>query len=505
MSPIEGLSYGLSIAFGPANLLAALVGVIVGTLIGVLPGIGPAATVALLLPATMRMSPVTAMIMVCAIYYGAMYGGSTTSILVNVPGETASIVTCIDGYQMAKKGRAGAALTVAAVGSFVAGTLGILGLMFFAPLLATFALSFGPPEFFSISLAGLFTLSRISGRPLWQTLLVLSLGMALATIGMDPISGTVRFTFGSFTLNQGVDVIPVVMGLFGIGEMLYVAEQAGGLPQIRRVRVRELFPNWLEWRRSWAPIFRGGVIGFFFGIIPGPAPLLSSFASYRIEKRLSKYSHEFGKGAIEGVAGPESANNAAVTGCLVPVLSLGLPFSAGTAILLAAIMIHGVQPGPLLITEHPDIFWGVVTSMYIGNIACLILNLPLIGVWVNFLRLPQSVILAIVVLLCLIGAFSINNSLFDLVVVIVMGVIGYLFRKLKLDPAPFVVALVLGPILEKTFKQSLYISGGDLLIFVQRPISAFFIVAFFLIVVVSPVWQLVASKRRGHEFFEDHR
>jgi putative tricarboxylic transport membrane protein len=456
---------------------------------------------ALLLPTTFILSPTSAIIMLAGIYYGAMYGGSTTSILIKVPGEPASVVTAIDGYEMAKRGRAGAALAIAAIGSFVAGTLGVVALILFAPPLAIFALAFGPPELFGLGLAGLFTLSRISGQSLWQSLLVLSLGLALATIGMDPISGWVRYTFGSLKLSQGISLPPVVMGLFGIGEMLYIAEQGWGLPQVRRVKLRELFPNRLEWQRSWAPILRGGVLGFFWGLIPGPAPILASFTSYKLEKRLSKHQDEFGHGAIEGVAGPESANNAAAEGGLVPVLSLGLPFSASTAILLAALMIHGVRPGPLLISERPEIFWGVVASLYVGNMALLVLNLPLIGVWVNLLRLPQSVLLATVLLLCLVGAYSINNSLLDVVVLIAMGVVGYLFMKLRFDPSPIVVAMVLGPVLESSLRQSLRISGGDPLIFIQRPISAFFIAALFLVALGPSVWRFMAKWRRqvsGH-------
>ena len=496
MNPIEGLAYGFSVALSPNNILAVLGGALIGTLIGVLPGIGPVATMALLLPVTFVMSPTSAVIMLAGIYYGAMYGGSTTSILIKVPGEAASIVTAIDGYELAKKGRAGAALAIAATASFVAGTLGVVALMLFAPPLATFALAFGPPEFFGLALAGLFALSSISGRPLWQSLFVLSLGLGLATIGMDPVSGWLRYTFDSLTLSQGINLVPVVMGLLGIGEMLYVAEQGGGLPQVKGVKLKDMLPSRLEWRRSWAPMLRGGILGFFWGLVPGPAPVLASFTSYNLERRLSKHPHEFGHGAIEGVAGPESANNAASEGALVPVLSLGLPFSAPTAMLLAALMIHGVRPGPLMISERPDIFWGVVASLYVGNVALMLMNLPLIGVWVTLLRVPPPVLLATVLLLCLVGAYSINNSLLDVTVLIIMGAVGYLFKKLKFDPAPIAVAMVLGPVLENALRQSLRISGGSPLIFVQRPISAIFITALILGAFVPPIWRFVTKWRR---------
>jgi putative tricarboxylic transport membrane protein len=499
MNAIEGLIYGFGVALGPGNILAVLGGALIGSLIGVLPGIGPVATMALLLPTTFVMSPDTAIIMLAGIYYGAMYGGSTTSILVKVPGEAASIITAIDGYEMSKKGRAGAALAVSAIGSFVAGTMGIIALMLFAPPLATFALAFGPPEFFALALFGLFVLSGISGRSLWQNLLVLSLGLALATIGMDPVSGTSRFTGDWIKLSQGIDLVPAVMGLFGVGEMLYIAEQRWGLPQIATVKLRELFPNLLEWKRSWAPMIRGGVVGFFWGLIPGPAPLLASFTSYKMEKRLSKYKDEFGHGAIEGVAGPESANNAASEGALVPVLSLGLPFSPATAMLISALMIHGVQPGPLLIAERPDIFWGVVASLYLGNVALLVLNLPLLGVWVSLLRIPQSVLMASVLLLCLVGAYSLNNSLLDVAVLIAMGGVGYFFNKLRLDPAPIAVAMVLGPILESALRQSMRISGGDPFIFIQRPISAIFIGSLLFLALAKPVYHYATKSRRQPE------
>ncbi|MBI5969057.1 MAG: tripartite tricarboxylate transporter permease [Deltaproteobacteria bacterium] len=498
MNPLDGLIYGFSVCWTVANLLALLGGSIIGTLIGVLPGIGPVGAIAFLLPITLGMKPETALIMLAGIYYGSMYGGSTTSILVNVPGEATSVVTCIDGYQMAKRGRAGAALAVAAVGSFMAGTLGLVLLMLFAPMLANYALSFGPPEYFAIALLGLFALSRITGAPFWQSLLVLGFGLAIATVGLDPVSFVSRYTIGIIQLAQGIELVPVVMGLFGVAEVLCVAEESGGLPQIAKMKFRELFPNRFEWRRSWGPIFRGSGLGFFWGLIPGPSTVLSTFASYKLEKHLSKHPEEFGKGAIEAVAGPESANNGASAGAMVPMLSLGIPFTPGAAMLLAALLIQGVQTGPLLISSRPEIFWGVVASMYIGNVALLILNFPLVGLWTSILKIPQSILLALILLLTMVGAFAINNSMLDLVVLIVMGILGYLFRKIKFDVAPIVVALVLGPMLETTMRESLYMSRGEISIFITRPISGTIIAILLAFLFGPPLWKLIRRpKKRG--------
>lgn len=498
MNPLDGLLYGFAVCAAPNNLLAVIGGTIIGTLIGVLPGIGPVGAIALLLPITLSMKAETALIMLAGIYYGSMYGGSTTSILVNVPGESTSVVTCIDGYQMAKKGRAGAALAVAAVGSFLAGTLGLVLLMLFAPVLANYALSFGPPEYFAIALLGLFALSRITGAPFWQSVLVLGFGLALATVGMDSVSFTPRYTMGVVQLSSGVELVPVVMGLFGVAEVLCVAEASGGLPQIVKTKFRELFPRRSEWRRSWGPIFRGSGLGFFWGLIPGPSTVLSTFASYKLEKHLSKHPEEFGQGAIEGVAGPESANNAASAGAMVPMLSLGIPFTPGAAMLLAALLIQGVQTGPLLISSRPEIFWGVVASMYIGNVALLILNFPLVGMWTSILKIPQSILLALILLLTMVGAFAINNNMLDLVVLIVMGVLGYFFRKIKFDVAPIVVALVLGPMLETTMRESLYMSRGEVSIFITRPISGTILATLLVFLVAPPIRNLMRrTKKQG--------
>jgi putative tricarboxylic transport membrane protein len=471
VGPLEGLLYGFSIALTPGNLFACFIGVLVGTIVGILPGIGPVGAMALLLPSTFALQPATALIMLAGIYYGAMYGGSTTSILVNVPGEAASVVTAIDGYQMTKKGRAGAALTVAGVGSFVAGSLGVIGIVLASSWLAEQALRFGPPEYFAMALAGLLLLSRLSGGSVLPAFVLVAIGLALGTVGMDSISAVRRFTFGSTQLSQGIELVPVIMGLYGIAEVLLIAEAGAKRAQIASVKLKELLPTRQEWRQSAAPIARGSVVGFFTGLIPGPASVLSTFISYALERKVSKTPERFGHGAIEGVAGPEAANNGATAGAMVPLLSLGIPFSPATAILLSALVITGIQPGPLLISQRPEVFWGVVASMYVGNILLLILNLPLVGLFVSVLRLPQHVLATLILLLCLVGAYSLNNSQLDLWVLVGFGIFGYGLRKLALDPSPLVVALVLGPMMEKTLRQSLFMTRGSFVDILTRPIT----------------------------------
>jgi len=491
MDSLHGLAYGFGVALTGPNLLACFLGVLVGTIVGVLPGIGPIGAMALLIPSTFALGPTTALIMLAGIYYGSMYGGSTTTILVNVPGEAASVVTAIDGYQMARKGRAGAALAVSAVGSFVAGTLGIVALMFFAPPLADVALEFGPPEYFFLTLVGLIFLSRLGGGSALKSFLMVGLGLLLGTVGMEPISGLPRFTLGQLQLSQGVELVPVAMGLYGIGEVLIIAEKITGIPQLVKVRFRELFPTVTEWKRAFPPMLRGGAVGFLIGLIPGPAAILSTFAAYALEKRISKHPEEFGKGAIEGVAGPESANNSATAGAMVPLLALGVPFAPATAMLLGALIIHGVQPGPLLMTQQPEIFWGVVASMYIGNIVLLILNLPMVGVFASILRLPQHLLMGLILLLCLVGTYSVNNSFLDLYILIAMGAAGYILRKLKFDMAPLILALVLGPMLEKTLRQSLFLARGDVWMLVNRPIAAVLLSAGLAAIVLPPLIRLL--------------
>ncbi|HSF04388.1 MAG TPA: tripartite tricarboxylate transporter permease [Methylomirabilota bacterium] len=471
MGPVEGLLYGFSVALTPTNLFACFIGVLVGTIVGILPGIGPVGAMALLLPSTFALQPATALIMLAGIYYGSMYGGSTTSILVNVPGEAASVVTALDGYQMTRKGRAGAALAVAAVGSFIAGSLGVVGIVLASSWLADQALRFGPPEYFAMAVAGLLLLSRLSGGSVMHAFVLVAIGLALGTVGMEPISAIRRFTFGSVQLSQGIELVPVIMGLYGVAEVLVIAESGIRRANIVSVKLHELLPTRQEWRQSAAPIARGSVIGFFTGLVPGPASVLATFISYTLERKISKTPERFGQGAIEGVAGPEAANNGATAGAMVPLLSLGIPFSPATAILLGALVITGIQPGPLLISQRPEVFWGVVASMYVGNLLLLVLNLPLVGLFVSVLRLPQHVLATLVLLLCLVGAYSLNNSQLDLWVLVAFGIFGYGLRQLRIDPSPLVVALVLGPLMEKTLRQTLFMERGDLLAVLGRPLT----------------------------------
>jgi putative tricarboxylic transport membrane protein len=490
VGPLEGLAYGFTVALTPTNLAACFIGVFVGTIVGVLPGIGPVGAMALLLPSTFALDPATALIMLAGIYYGAMYGGSTTSILVNVPGEAGSIVTLMDGYQMTRKGRAGAALCVAAVGSFVAGSIGVVGIMFAAGWLADLAIRFGPPEYFAIALGGLLLLSRLSGGSVIHSFVMVAIGLALGTVGMDTISALRRFTFGSVALSQGVDLVPVIMGLYGVAEVLLLAEQGITKARLITVRLSELLPTREEWRRAAAPIGRGSVVGFITGLVPGPASVLSTFIAYQVEKKVSRTPERFGHGAIEGVAAPESANNAATAGAMVPLLSLGIPFSPATAILLGALVIHGLQPGPLMIVQRPEVFWGFVASMYVGNLILLVLNLPLVGLFVSVLRLPQHVLATLVLLLCLVGAFSLSNSHLDLWILVLFGVFGYALRKLRVDPSPLVVALVLGPMMEKTLRQSLFITRGSVADILARPLTIAILIVPLLALAGPPLLRL---------------
>ncbi len=441
-----------------------------GTLVGVLPGLGPVASISILIPISYYMSPVSAIIMLAGLYYGTMYGGSTTSILVNIPGEVGSIVTVLDGYQMARRGRAGAALGISAFGSFIAGTISVILLMFLAPPLSEFALKFGPPEFFALMILGLILLGFLSSGPICKALMMVSLGLFLGSIGLDTIQGTSRFTFGTITLLDGVGLVPVAMGIFGIGEILCNME-SDVKQEIYTKRISNLLPTLRDWLDSIGAIVRGSFIGFFLGILPGGGSVLATFTSYSIEKRISKTPEKFGTGIIAGVAGPESANNAAAGGAFIPLLTLGIPANPVMAILFGALMIHGIEPGPMVLVQHPDVFWGLVTSMYLGNIMLLLLNLPLIGLWVKILRIPYGLLFPVILLICALGAFTIKSNSYDVFIMAIFGVVGYVMRKYKYDAAPLVLAFVLGPIMEQAFRRSLLLSDGSLLIFVQRPIS----------------------------------
>jgi putative tricarboxylic transport membrane protein len=466
----ENIFLGYQVAFSAANLAYCFIGVFVGTLIGVLPGIGPGGTISLLLPITYGMSPVSAIIMLAGIYYGAQYGGSTSSILVNIPGESTAVVTCLDGYQMARQGRAGPALGMAAMGSFIAGTIGTIILTFVAQPLSAFGLKFGPPEYFSLMVLALTILTYFASKSLIRALVMAVLGLGLSQIGIDIVTGKTRFTFGITPLEDGIGLVPLVMGLFGIGEILTNLEKSEEIV-VLKTRIKGILPNVKDWMDSKGAILRGAFLGFFLGILPGGGAIISTFLSYALEKRLSKYPEKFGTGVIEGVAGPESANNAATSGAFIPLFTLGIPSNIITALLLGALMIHGLQPGPFLISKHPEIFWGTIMSMYIGNAFLLVLNLPLIGLWVKLLKVPYRILFPYLVFFCVIGSYSINNSIFDVLVMLFFGVIGYLFRKFKYEPAPLVLAFVLGPMLENAMRQSLLISQGNLSIFFQRGIS----------------------------------
>jgi len=468
---LNNLSIGFATALAPDVLVYAFVGCLVGTLVGVLPGVGPLAGISLLLPVTFGLNATSAIVLLAGIYYGAMYGGSTTSILMRIPGEAASVMTCIDGYAMTQKGRGGAALAIAAVGSFVAGTLSVVALMLLAPPLAEFALRFGPPENFALLVLGLLVLAYMTSGPITRSLTMAALGLLLGMVGMDTMTGLFRFEYGLSELGDGIGIVPVAVGLFGISEILLSAGRTTKV-DVRAPRLRELLPNRQEWRRSAAPIGRGTVLGFLIGIIPGPGHIISSFVSYSIERRLSKTPERFGHGAIEGVAGPESANNSATSGALVPMLALGLPSGAVPAIMMAAMMIHGIAPGPLLIQEQPAMFWGVIASMYVGNAVLLILNLPMVGIFVNILRIPYSYLYPSILAFATLGVYAVNNSVVDVWIMAGAGVVGYILRKLDYEIAPIILGLVLAPMLELNFRQSLAMSAGDYTIFFTRPIAA---------------------------------
>ena len=494
MDILSHIALGAQVIFQPINLLFCFLGVLMGTLVGVLPGLGPTAAIALLLPNTFHVSPVSAIIMLAGIYYGAMYGGSTTSILVNIPGEAASVITCLDGHQMALKGRAGPALGIAAFGSFIAGTVSVIGLMLVAPPLAKFALAFGPPEYFSLMLLGIIILIYLASGSILKALMMFVFGLLLSTIGMDAISGTQRLTFGLLELSDGVGLIPAIMGLFGVAEVIANVEEALKR-EIIETRVKNLLPNLRDWRDSFWPIIRGSVLGFFVGILPGPAPVIAAFSSYAIEKKLSKYPEKFGTGVIEGVAGPESANNAATGGAFIPLFTLGIPVNSVIAILLGAFMIHGIQPGPMIITKHAELFWGTVMSMYLGNAMLLVLNLPLIGLWVQVLKVPYPILFPLILLFCLIGVYSLNYSQVEIALMIGFGVFGYLARKFQFEMAPLVLAIVIGPMMENNLRLALVISQGSPMIFLTHPISATFILI-TLALLISPFVPWIGRRRQ---------
>src|SRR5215207_830104 len=470
METLLNVGHGFGVALMPINLLYCFIGVFIGTLVGVLPGIGPISAMSLLLPITLSGTPESGIIMMAGIYYGSMYGGSTTSILVNIPGEAASVVTCIDGHQMAKKGRAGPALGISAFGSFFAGTFALVALMLVAPKLASVAIAFGPADYFSLMVLGLVVLTFLTQGSMAKALLMACIGVVLGLIGLDSITAQPRLTFGRMELIDGIGLVPVVMGLFGLAEVLLNTEQMIKRDVIN-AKITQLLPNKADWKASAGPVGRGTLLGFFLGILPGGGAVVASFASYALEKHLSKTPERFGNGAIEGVAGPESANNAAATGAFVPMLALGIPTGPITAVMLAAIMVHGISPGPMLITQQPELFWGFVASMYVGNVVLLVLNLPLVGLFVNLLRIPYSYLYPGILCFCILGCYSVSNSVVDVWIMLIMGGVGYVLRKFDYDLAPVALGLVLAPMLELSLRQALAMSGGDYSIFLQRPIA----------------------------------
>ncbi len=493
METFDSLALGFSVAFRPDVLFYAFIGCLVGTLVGMLPGVGPLAGISILLPVTFGLDATKAIVLLAGIYYGSQYGGSTTSILMRIPGEASSVMTCIDGYAMAQKGRAGAALAIAAVGSFIAGTLSIVALTFVAPPLARLALKFGPPEYTALLILGLVFLAYMSTTSLVRTLLMAALGLLLGCIGIDTMSGHFRYAFDIKELGDGIGIVPVAVGLFGLGEILSTMSRANQQP-VHRPRLAELMPTRTEWREALPPIFRGSALGFLVGIVPGSAHIISSFLSYGLERRISRRPEQFGHGAVAGVAGPEAANNAASTGAFVPMLALGLPTGPVTAVLMAALLIHGVPAGPSLVTEHPNVFWGFIASMYVGNLMLLALNLPLVGLFVSILRVPYAYLYPLIIMFCIIGVYEVSHSIVDVWIMLIMGVVGYLLRKVDLDPAPLVLGLVIAPTFELSLRQSLVMSNGDWLIFLKRPISAVLIAVSIGLLLVS-FGSLLARRR----------
>jgi len=501
MELIANLSLGLGVALTPTNLLYCLAGVFLGTLIGVLPGLGPTATISMLLPITFVLPPVSALIMLAGIYYGSQYGGSTTSILVNLPGEAASVVTTLDGYQMALQGRAGVALTTAAIGSFFAGTVATLLLALFAPPLAEVALKFGPADYFSLMVLGLVASVVLAHGSLLHAIGMVIIGLLLGLVGSDVTSGGQRFTFGLPQLADGIGFVVVAMGMFGLSEIIRNLEQGDDRSGLVTKKITSLMPTREDWKRMIAPILRGTAIGSALGILPGSGSILGSFAAYSLEKKISKNSKQFGKGAIEGVAAPESANNAGAQTSFIPMLTLGIPSNPVMALMVGAMIIQGIQPGPSVISEQPALFWGIIVSMWIGNLFLVILNLPMIGLWVRIIMVPYRFLYPAILAFCAIGVFSLNNSEFDIFLMALFGLLGYGFSKLDCEPAPMLLAFILGPLMEEYLRRAMLMSRGDPMVFLRRPISATLLVMALLAMLV--IFIPAFSKTREEAFIEE--
>lgn len=493
MDTLAQLAQGFAVALTPINLMWCFVGVFVGTAIGVLPGIGPALTIALLLPLTYKVDATAAFILFAGIYYGAMYGGSTTSILINTPGESATIVTAMEGHKMARKGRAGAALATAAIGSFVAGTIGTIGITFLAQPVVNFALRFGPAEYFSLMMLAFVTVSAVLGNSAVRGLTSLALGIFFGLIGIDLQTGQPRFWFGITELSDGINVIVVAVGLFAVGETLFLAAQKKSGPQEVLEVKDSIWMSREDWQRSWKPWLRGSAIGFPIGAMPAGGAEIPTFLSYYTEKKLATKPEEFGHGAIEGVAGPEAANNASAAGVLVPMLALGLPTSATAAIMLSAFQSYGITPGPLLLTQQPQLVWGLIASLYIGNIMLLVLNLPLIALWVKMLKIPEPLLYGGILMFATIGTYGISQSVVDLVLLYAVGIIGFFMRRFDFPTAPVIIGMILGPLAEQNFRQAMTISQGDMSIFVTKPLSATLLAVAALAFLGPYLWRLVSS------------
>jgi putative tricarboxylic transport membrane protein len=485
---------GFALVVEPGNLMYCLIGVLVGMLIGVLPGLGPAATIAILLPITYNIDPVSAIIMLAGIYYGAQYGGTITSVLLRLPGEASTVVTVFDGFALAKQGKAGTALGIAAIGSFVGATVSIFGLTLVAPVVASFALDFGPPEYAALALLGVLLVATVGNGHRLKAVIAACLGLLLATVGQDEFTGAERYTFGSLQLADGLDFVVVAMGLFGVAEILYNLEQLHRKPHAPAA-VTNVWPSRRDLRRSSGAIGRGSLIGFALGVLPGGGAVMSSLVAYATEKRRSKTPERFGRGAIEGVAAPETANNAAATSSFIPLLTIGIPANASMAMLFGALLILGITPGPQLVQQRPDVFWGVINSMYIGNLMLLVLSIPLVGIFVRVLRVRQAILAPITAIITMLGVYTLNNSAFDILVMVVFGIVGYLMKKTGFEPGPMVLAFVLGVLLESNTRQSLLLFGGDATGFLTRPISGT-ILAIFALVVVLPLLRRLVGRRR---------
>lgn len=495
----NNIALGLNVAFSFTNLLYCFYGVLLGTLIGVLPGLGPTATIAMLLPITFYLQPETALIMLAGIYYGAQYGGSTAAILVNIPGETSSVVTCLDGHAMAKQGRAGPALGIAAIGSFVAGSVATLLIAAFAPMLASVALSFSAPEYFSLMVLGLVATIVMAQGSVIKALGMIALGILLGTVGMDLNTGAQRYMFGQTFLSDGIDFVVVAMGVFGLGEIMANLDRNGSQTSVI-AKISRVFPSLDDIKRAWRPVLRGTAIGSFLGLVPGGGATLSSFASYTVEKRIADDPRRFGNGAVEGLAGPESANNAGAQTSFVPMLTLGIPSNVVMALMIGAMMIQGIAPGPQIMSTRPELFWGIIVSMWLGNLMLVILNMPLIGLWVRLLSIPYRLLFPAIVVICAIGVLSLNNNEYDVLMAAAFGMLGYLFVKLNCEPAPLLLGFILGPLLEENLRRAMLMSRGDATVFFTSPVSAATLV---LAAVLLAVTLLPMVRRKREEAFQE--